>query len=982
LKRKTTLTIPLLLCGALSASNALAFDAEYYTYNGFDAVLQSWQLASALFNNNVYNTLFFPIAVMSLMFAGAFFYFKIIGGGATGSGGMSMLSWIFPILIGIVIYLALFVPKGTLTVYDPVMNKFQPVSGIPNAITATAGILNKIERGLVDLINASGPPISYYDDAGGIAFDVLGKTTKDVYLHNPYLDASISQYTKDCVMFELNRPGTTLLITDIENNCGGSDIWTNYAKAANPAVQTVYYDGSNQTGLDEDCATAYGQISTDLADNSKNTFTDIIKERCGSAGFNTHDATELTRCQDILGQSLQFTTGTAITAPDFVKQVVLAQKMHDIVQNGTTNQAVAATANVGIMSSTLSMGLVANEYLPIIRALITCVAVALMPFLTLFLPTPAFGKALGLAAGFFVWLTAWGITDCITQTLATGYANSYFNQALNSCSGYSSIMSMPSAADKTLGLFGMLRMAGLVIASVVSTALIPMGAHAMSMFAGHFAGTIQGQASAAGQVATPEGSARALTAYQGAQSSWAATNRFGQDDMVKARTFEATSRAKSSIDQVSYMGRGNATLAGERSGINNAIERLASNRTTEDSAILAGGANKLIERSSGVTSGDRVGHIVASEENAAAYGFGDGPAGVASLKRMNESGLLDERAAAAVNKSWGFSDGNGPARAGMKLDSGGWGVSNGSLMVTGISSMDGSGSIRIAHGQIVEEGTYNREQASIKADELDRNKHYAAANGLRKIAAGLTEEESIQFRESKGLHGESAKFEATHGAKTDWIDLEKRISGSVIEKHDDVLTSHRRESISTDIDVFKSNKGIEIAQSTAMQRVFKRDASLISPITSAKSQSDKEAAIAAVVVPLGAAMAPFINRTGTSSDYIDAHAKISLGTGTPGISPLKASMDGNAGVGGTRVDMKQVNLMNQQLTTLLINADNEATANSLKGKEANSYIIEKLHTEIHSLAEEYVKNNPDKFGAVAGTTAIKEKAEEMLKKIF
>ena len=63
------------------------------------------------------------------------------------------------------------------------------------------------------------------------------------------------------------------------------------------------------------------------------------------------------------------------------------------------------------MTGGLGMGIVANEWLPVARAVITAVAIGLIPILVIFIPTPLAGKALGLVAGMFIWLTAWGVTD-------------------------------------------------------------------------------------------------------------------------------------------------------------------------------------------------------------------------------------------------------------------------------------------------------------------------------------------------------------------------------------------------------------------------------------------------------------------------------------------------------------------------------------------------------------------------------------------
>jgi len=88
-----------------------------------------------------------------------------------------VFSWAWPVGLGILIVMGLIIPKGRLTIYDPVLNRFQTVSGIPNGIVAVAGVLNKIERVVVEITNTSGGVQSYKDSAGGVGFQALAVAT-------------------------------------------------------------------------------------------------------------------------------------------------------------------------------------------------------------------------------------------------------------------------------------------------------------------------------------------------------------------------------------------------------------------------------------------------------------------------------------------------------------------------------------------------------------------------------------------------------------------------------------------------------------------------------------------------------------------------------------------------------------------------------------------------------------------------------------
>ena len=187
--KKIVLLLTVLIAPVFVSSNVYALDMDYYTYNGFDAILTAWQQTAMVFANGDYAALFFSVIVAAIMFGGAATFYKIFGGAS-----IHPLAWTAPILLGIVIYLGAFIPTGTLHIYDPVLNKYQPVSGIPDGVVLMAGTTNLIERGIVEIIETSGAPLSYKQYAGGIGFDALLKATDGPFLNNTYISASVDKY--------------------------------------------------------------------------------------------------------------------------------------------------------------------------------------------------------------------------------------------------------------------------------------------------------------------------------------------------------------------------------------------------------------------------------------------------------------------------------------------------------------------------------------------------------------------------------------------------------------------------------------------------------------------------------------------------------------------------------------------------------------------------------------------------------------------
>ena len=70
-----------------------------------------------------------------------------------------------------------------------------------------AGILNKIERGLVEIATTAGDPLNYQTQAGGKGFLGLAQLTSiPLSALDSNLDASLRRYIRDCVAYALMNP--------------------------------------------------------------------------------------------------------------------------------------------------------------------------------------------------------------------------------------------------------------------------------------------------------------------------------------------------------------------------------------------------------------------------------------------------------------------------------------------------------------------------------------------------------------------------------------------------------------------------------------------------------------------------------------------------------------------------------------------------------------------------------------------------------
>ena len=485
----------------LLATPALALDMEYYTYGGFNPIVQAFTKIALIFSDVSYEGLIFITTVLGIIAA----TYSYVGKAAIGMR-IVPLTYLVPILFGAVVYLAAFVPKGTITVYDPTLNRFQAVGDVPDAVVLIAGFLNKIEKGLVDIIEtAAAPDSEFTTTAGGIGFktleSVVGSSPKDNYLR-----VSMIRYIKDCVTFELLRPGTTLSLDDLRNT--STDFLTELSQAVNPSVYTVYYDASAPEGTAMNCTGAWSRLQPIYANPAN--YDEALKKVCSKAHFNPAEATEMDTCKTLLSSTLNFTTGTAVAPEKIIQQRQIAEILYNFYFKDDYETSALMEANRKVTATGLGIGLTMNEWIPIIKAIMTAVAISMVPFLVIFLPTPIFTKAVSVMFGFFVFLSTWGVADAVIHGAAMDYASYMFEDMRQSSLGVYAIASFPNLSLKMLSMFGVIRSAGIMLASIFAMMLISFGGSALAHLATNLMGIARNAGTQAGHLLTPEGNAASM----------------------------------------------------------------------------------------------------------------------------------------------------------------------------------------------------------------------------------------------------------------------------------------------------------------------------------------------------------------------------------------------------------------------------------------------------------------------------------------
>ncbi len=507
-------------------SPSFALDMEYYTYNGFGPIVTAFEKIALIFSDNAYHRLFFAIIVLGILFGGISPYFS------ERQGPFSSFSWVIPFFAGLIFYFSLILPTGTLHIYDEVKNQYKPVSGVPNGIILISGILNLIERGLINIVSTSGDPIGYQAQAGGVGFDMLlNLHKKGVTLGDQYLHLSVKNYISDCIFFELNRPSTTLTINQFSNT---DDFLPLFDQATNPSIFTVFYNNATPEGATQSCTQANTRIQSALTNPSQ--YSSTIRSRCAESGFDPSISTELTACKNAFEETVSWFIGSPFPIEQIYRQKLVANEINNVVLASSPDTAVQILGSRDTGTAMMSSGIIANAWIPIIKGVTTAIAIGIVPIIVIFIPTPIFFRALGIMVAFFFWLTAWGVTDAIAHQFALDYAYTALEEIRQYQLGITAISSFGTGALKTLAAFGAIRWSGLLLATVLTIHFTKVSGHALAQLASLQTGTAKQMGEKAGEVTKPEGAANKINAMEQAPPVMSNAHKFDFNQRTTART--------------------------------------------------------------------------------------------------------------------------------------------------------------------------------------------------------------------------------------------------------------------------------------------------------------------------------------------------------------------------------------------------------------------------------------------------------------
>jgi TraG-like protein, N-terminal region len=640
--RKIGFVILLLLLLIVPAS-AWATTMEYRVYSGFDAIYNAFNKISLIFNSFQYQALWMGIAgfgaAATLISAGfGALKGKISYGGAAAG-----------YLMGVILFSTMFVPRGggsIIQLFDPIRNQQKQVGGLPEGIVLLAGTLNVIEMSVVDFIvntsdsaiyswggaqaHVNASSLSYAKNPGGMAFtlleaatgnSVMGKPLKQTI--SPTFNTTLQNYIIDCYYPTASLAGSTINIEAVRNS--STDLIAELAKGADPLGTTTVVDGNdNKSGVEYYCSDVWngtavngvnpGEWDISESDTSYNVGiysqldalynypvdenNPMIRNICGAAGFDVNDNSAITNCNDLLvnimkqvnkGNNGALTSGGGVNGSSAVMQANIALKLKGM--DGVASTQAVMLQNRAMMSS--GFGAMMGDWLPIGKAVMTAVAICLMPILVLFLLTPAWPKALGTIAGFFVWISAWGMTDALTHTIALDYTLSFIDGLIqHGGNGIDDLMVLPDASAKAAAMFGMVRGSGAALATMLAGLVTAFGGHALGGIAGGTVSQVQSSGtSAMGTTTSHEG--RMQIQQQGGSAGAIMAMPGGYENAYSASAWNESNRISSGA--YSFNKRGGFAGAIE-SGVTDAQKSWDGQESFKGGMEGAGGFSNLLKQ--------------------------------------------------------------------------------------------------------------------------------------------------------------------------------------------------------------------------------------------------------------------------------------------------------------------------------------------------------------------------------------------------
>ncbi|SEJ46887.1 conjugal transfer mating pair stabilization protein TraG [Sphingobium sp. AP50] len=536
----------------LLPSPALALEASYHSYDGFEETVDAFRLVSMIFADPRYETLVLIMAVAGIALGAVLASIR--------GQGMGLVAFGFQILMGVGLFVGFVATTGTVHVYDRVRNAYQPVGDVPNLLVLVAGTTNLIERALAETIddNVLDPNAKLEFGAGGHAFNLFfNAAAPRGPMTDTFFDATVKDYVRQC--YPVARVSPAYGVDDDMLFRTATDLPAAFAAMAGPATFSTVYTPTDKGGVTMSCADAWDHISTRLAEPTL--FDGYVHQACIRTGFDVDNAGQLARCRSQLGEMGQMMMGTPLSLQAFMTNVMLGTSVGDVLFEDSPASAARVMANRAVISNGLATMSAANEWMPTIRATIFGIMLFMVPVALLFVLTPINLRVLSYALGLFVFVALWGVIDAGIYQLTLGRAMDVLAEMRANHVAANAWMLAPSSAMKALAIFGTFRTAAAGLAGAFVFTVFRFSGNMFSSLTGASMGVHTQAAGAAAPMATSDGYASALEAQGSAMGTAhrkAAASSFG--DFGERTSFAAS---RSFGESSTIIGEGSPVTPGQ-----------------------------------------------------------------------------------------------------------------------------------------------------------------------------------------------------------------------------------------------------------------------------------------------------------------------------------------------------------------------------------------------------------------------------------
>ena len=539
----------------LIAGPAAALDTDFYTYNGFSETVGAFRRLALILSDNSF-----------LIFAGIFAIAGIVFGTLSQAYKGMLGEQINPVqtaiqvAIGLAVFKGLVMHTGTVHIYDPVRNAYEPVGGVPNIVVFVAGALNKFERAMISVVDtASANP--YGDTAGAINFALIRAATSSE-VKDWYLQQSLINYYRDCGLTHMGSSDGGGLRQRLEHQ--STDLANEFSQWTSAARTTVYHPPDNDRGEVRTCTEAWsgtGGLASRVMDPS--VFEEVTFSVCRQAGFNISDGNQLAKCKSLLQESTQLYDVSPGSELPFLRSVLLAGAVSRAMNSADVDRSTRALVNRQVMAEGIGNAEAMNQWIPKVRAFMLAVVLGVVPLTLLFLVTPLIKPAFMLNFGLFAWLALWGIGDGIAVQMAYDSAYDAFTEIRRQKLGVEAIMMSPEGSVQALGVFGKSRSTALAMASVLAFGLFKFGGYALTGLGQQWQNNIENIGDNAGrQNLLPEQNAQMQQQMMGVAGTMGqASKGFSQGSLASGMgQVRQTAAAGEYIDRSLELGRAPADM--------------------------------------------------------------------------------------------------------------------------------------------------------------------------------------------------------------------------------------------------------------------------------------------------------------------------------------------------------------------------------------------------------------------------------------